>query len=152
MLVTYSILLCADGSDASARALREGFTVVRVGAVTVATVVETADPMLMAGSTGFAGGTMDAEEYEQHETRIHAEGTKIVEAARASLGVDGVSTVVLRGDAGPTICQYAEHQGFDVVVIGTRGHGGIKRAILGSVADHVVRNAPCPVVVATSPE
>jgi nucleotide-binding universal stress UspA family protein len=32
--------------------------------------------------------------------------------------------------------------------MGSRGRGGIKRALLGSVSDHVVRNAPCPVVIA----
>jgi nucleotide-binding universal stress UspA family protein len=32
-------------------------------------------------------------------------------------------------------------------VIGTRGRGDIKRALLGSVSDYLVRNAPCPVVV-----
>jgi nucleotide-binding universal stress UspA family protein len=33
------------------------------------------------------------------------------------------------------------------MVVGTRGRGGLRRAVLGSVSDHVVRNAPCPVVV-----
>lgn len=40
--------------------------------------------------------------------------------------------------------------GTDAIVIGTRGRGGIKRALLGSVSDYVVRNAPCPVVVTTA--
>jgi nucleotide-binding universal stress UspA family protein len=31
-------------------------------------------------------------------------------------------------------------------VLGTRGHGGLRRAVLGSVSDHVVRNCPCPVI------
>ena len=33
------------------------------------------------------------------------------------------------------------------IVRGSRGRGGLRRAVLGSVSDHVVRNAPCPVVV-----
>jgi len=32
-------------------------------------------------------------------------------------------------------------------VVGSRGRGGLKRAVLGSVSDHLVRNAPCTVVV-----
>jgi nucleotide-binding universal stress UspA family protein len=40
--------------------------------------------------------------------------------------------------------------GARAVVLGTRGRGGIARALLGSVSDYVVRNAPCPVVVTGS--
>jgi nucleotide-binding universal stress UspA family protein len=38
------------------------------------------------------------------------------------------------------------------VVVGSRGRGGIRRALLGSVSDYVVRNAPCSVVVTRSPD
>jgi universal stress protein A len=39
----------------------------------------------------------------------------------------------------------------DLVVIGTHGRGGIDRALLGSVADRVVRSAPCPVLTVRPP-
>ena len=39
----------------------------------------------------------------------------------------------------------------DLIVIGTRGRGGIDRALLGSVADRVVRLAPCPVLTVREP-
>jgi nucleotide-binding universal stress UspA family protein len=35
----------------------------------------------------------------------------------------------------------------DVVAVGSRGHGAIRRALLGSVSTHVLSNAPCPVIV-----
>jgi nucleotide-binding universal stress UspA family protein len=143
------VLLCTDGSDASITALRRGLAVVRPGDVTVATVIDAPDPMLVTG-TGFAGGTLTEEEYAEHEQRVVDGGTAVVEAASDALGVDGASTVVLRGEAGQAICQHAEEQGVAVIVVGTRGHGGIKRALLGSVADHVVRNALCPVVVVSN--
>jgi nucleotide-binding universal stress UspA family protein len=38
----------------------------------------------------------------------------------------------------------------DALVIGSRGRGGLKRALLGSVSDYVVRNAPCSVIVSRS--
>lgn len=40
----------------------------------------------------------------------------------------------------------AAREGADLIVIGTRGRGGLDRALLGSVADRVIRLAPCPVV------
>ena len=51
------------------------------------------------------------------------------------------------GDPGQTICRVAGELGVDVVVVGSRGRGAVKRALLGSVSGHVVHNAPCPVLV-----
>jgi nucleotide-binding universal stress UspA family protein len=45
------------------------------------------------------------------------------------------------------ICERAEELSVDVVVVGSRGRGAIRRALLGSVSSHVVHNAPCPVLV-----
>ncbi len=41
----------------------------------------------------------------------------------------------------------AEETGADLVVMGSRGLGGIRRALMGSVSDSVVRHAHCPVLV-----
>src|SRR5262245_9711500 len=125
--MTDSILLCTDGSDASTRAITEGLAVVREGAVTILAVVDAADPMLVTG-TGFAGGTLTEEEYAQHEQEVQDNGSAIVDAAKTSLGLDSAATAVLRGEPGQAICQYAEEQGASVIVVGTRGNGGLKRA------------------------
>jgi nucleotide-binding universal stress UspA family protein len=45
------------------------------------------------------------------------------------------------------IVQVAKDIGAGLIVIGSRGLGGIRRALMGSVADSVVRHAPCPVLV-----
>lgn len=46
----------------------------------------------------------------------------------------------------PVITDYAEDQGIDVIVTGTEGRRGVSRLIMGSVANEVVRNAPCTVL------
>ena len=56
--------------------------------------------------------------------------------------------IVETGGAGPVICDLAVERSADVVVVGSRGRGAIKRALLGSVSTHIVHNAPCPVLVA----
>jgi len=48
------------------------------------------------------------------------------------------------------ILSYAEKQGMDLTVLGTHGRRGVRRAVLGSVAEEVVRRAPCPVVTVGS--
>jgi universal stress protein A len=50
------------------------------------------------------------------------------------------------------IVEVAAAEGADYIVIGTRGRGGLERAFLGSVADRVIRTAPCPVVSIRQPE
>ena len=59
---------------------------------------------------------------------------------------------MLRGDAARALCDLAAERGARAIVLGTRGRGGVKRALLGSVSDHVVRNAPCPVVITRPPD
>lgn len=63
-----------------------------------------------------------------------------------------VSTMVLTG--GPTygICQTAESEAADLIVMSTHGHTGFQRFMLGSVTEHVLRHAPCPVLVVREKE
>jgi len=50
------------------------------------------------------------------------------------------------------IIAYARRQGIDLIVIATHGRGELKHALLGSVAERVVRKAPCPVLTIRHPE
>jgi nucleotide-binding universal stress UspA family protein len=58
-----------------------------------------------------------------------------------------VRTQVLSGDAATEIVQLARQQRFDLVVLATHGRRGLRRVVLGSVAERVVREAPCEVLV-----
>jgi nucleotide-binding universal stress UspA family protein len=51
------------------------------------------------------------------------------------------------GDAAPQIVALAEEIEAGLIVMGSRGLGGIRRALIGSVSDAVVRHAHCPVLV-----
>uniref|UniRef100_Q3AQX7 Universal stress protein family n=1 Tax=Chlorobium chlorochromatii (strain CaD3) TaxID=340177 RepID=Q3AQX7_CHLCH len=55
--------------------------------------------------------------------------------------------VIYEGFAEECILDYAKRQEADVIVMGSHGRRGLKRMILGSVAEHVIRRAPCPVLV-----
>ena len=58
------------------------------------------------------------------------------------------STTVLDGVASHEISAFALEAGADLIVVGTHGHRGIKRLLLGSTAEALVREAPCDVLVA----
>jgi len=56
------------------------------------------------------------------------------------------------GDAAAEICRVAEGEDFDVVVVGSHGSGFMKRVLMGSVSQHLLHHAPCPVLVVRSPD
>jgi nucleotide-binding universal stress UspA family protein len=61
-----------------------------------------------------------------------------------------VTTEHPEGRYAEAIVSRAAHHGADLIVMTTHGYGGIKRAVIGSVADEVVRTAPCPVLLIRS--
>jgi nucleotide-binding universal stress UspA family protein len=50
------------------------------------------------------------------------------------------------------IVQYARDLGIDLIVVGTHGRGAVAHLLMGSVAERVVRSAPCPVLTVRHPE
>ena len=63
-----------------------------------------------------------------------------------------VTHVLLEGDPAAEIARYAADAGIDVIVIGTHGRTGVDRLVLGSVAERVMREAPCSVLVVRLPK
>ncbi|KAM1752315.1 hypothetical protein ACFX11_010319 [Malus domestica] len=63
-----------------------------------------------------------------------------------------VETKVENGDPRDVICQMAEKLRADVLVVGSHGYGGIKRAFLGSVSNHCAQNVNCPVLIVKKPK
>ena len=59
---------------------------------------------------------------------------------------------LLKGRPGKVIVEAATDRGADLIVMGTHGRSGFERLIIGSVAERVVRSAPCPVVVVRHPD
>ena len=85
----------------------------------------------------------------------------IEEAAREKLegwvqrhvkGVANVKVVLEPGIVDETICRYAESSKASVIVIATHGRTGLGHVVLGSVAERVIRHAPCPVLVVKPPQ
>ena len=141
------VVICTDGSDIASRAAAAGLLLLRDGAeVILVTVIEDDDPMLVTGS-GMAGGVMSADEFDKLQTERRSDGDTAVSQLAATLGLTDVRTEVLHGNPGPAVCDFASEVSADLIVLGTRGRSGFKRALLGSVSDYVVRNAPCSVLV-----
>jgi nucleotide-binding universal stress UspA family protein len=85
-------------------------------------------------------------EYED-ERRVELE--RVLGAAVADLRgrVRKITTTTLVGQAAPSILGEAAKQPSDLIVVGARGLGTVKRLLLGSVSESVLRHASCPVLI-----
>jgi nucleotide-binding universal stress UspA family protein len=146
------VLCCTDGSDLSIDALRSGLRLLGTDLdPVVVTVVKPIDWGVIHG-TGFAGGITDDVGYDAATEELRLEAEAALTAAAERLGLADGERCLVWGDAGLEICRLAAERGAAAIIIGTRGNGGLRRAFLGSVSDHVVRNAPCPVIVIGPPQ
>lgn len=68
------------------------------------------------------------------------------------LGACRITTTKLLGTPHAEIVRFATEGQFDLVVMGTRGRTGLEAAVMGSVAERVVRLAPCPVLAVRAPK
>lgn len=94
------------------------------------------------------GGALLGPPERKHHAQSHAAElrawTHDVEQRAGGLA----TSVELAGDPAAEIMRFAREFGCDLIVVGTHGRKGIRRAALGSVAEAVVRGAPCQVLVA----
>lgn len=89
------------------------------------------------------GGSHDRVDQARAEREPHL--VSVVREARARGAT--AEFLLWDGDPGGSIVAAAEAEHADLVVVGTRGRSGAERMLLGSVSDHVVRHAECPVLV-----
>ncbi|SDJ39796.1 universal stress protein [Natronorubrum texcoconense] len=139
-----TILLPTDGSQHAEAAAETGLELAGVhdAAVHVVCVADTG-PLSDLRLPGDAASAEDAMRQRAQES-VDA----IVERAEnAGLEVIGV---VLEGPPEHELLEYADEAGVDLVVMATRGRGGVHRMALGSVSDHVIRFGDVPVLVANS--
>ncbi len=126
-----------DFSDQSFHALDQAIAMVAPGGsidvVHVLPSMSANDPALLFGQA-------------TDHTRLNV----VAEHLEKTLRERGYSTLqshVLLGDAGSQIADFARNHQAELIVISSHGYGFIKRVLLGSVAERVVRLASCPVLV-----
>jgi nucleotide-binding universal stress UspA family protein len=141
---TRTVLVPVDDSERSTAAVRYAAThhpeadIVALHVVDVVSTIHGADPEVTA--PGYWERL-----YEAAEEGADA----VLDAARetaADVGVE-IRTDRVNGRAARRIVEYAAEHDVDEVVLASHGRTGVSRILLGSVAEEVVRRAPCPVTV-----
>lgn len=92
----------------------------------------------------------DSDASEELTSRGH-QAVEMVERMAESHGIT-CETAVREGEPAGTILDYVDEVGADLIVAGTHGRSGVKRQLLGSVSERLVRHAECPVLTVRLPE
>lgn len=132
------ILAPVDFSRASLDALKHALALAQRydAQLTLLHVIEPLHPDMLIGTTGTQRAAREV---------AHQRLTKLWEDTKKAWPRTGRE--LREGHPVTTITALAKRTNADLIVMGTQGRTGLKRALIGSVAERVVRLAPCPVLV-----
>ncbi|GGD96605.1 universal stress protein [Paenibacillus nasutitermitis] len=71
----------------------------------------------------------------------------LADAGKKTEQLPYANTVILEGSPAEAILQYADHNGGDLIVIGSRGLGGLREFMMGSVSHNIAQHAKIPVLI-----
>lgn len=149
-----NILIAVDGSERSLEAAKKvaDLIEIEIANITVITILREVESTVYDvphGTTSTMSTETMTELRDQRKEVAKETGRKYVNEAASifeSLGKD-VNQVIRLGDPADEICEYAEENNIDMIVLADKGLGGVKRFLLGSISDKVVRHADTSVLV-----
>ncbi len=133
------ILLATDGSEHSIRAAENAIELAKCNPDAKVEVVFVVD-----GDTAKSDVLRNWNTAGVADTR--REKIRAAEEKAKNAGID-YEIKILRGEPGPTIVKYANENGFDIIVIGSRGLNALQEFVIGSVSHKVAKRANCPVLI-----
>ena len=143
MSAFHTIVCATDFSPTSVEAIEIALSVARDTGAKVHMVHVVPDPITQPWIVEGAG--MDFGELRQAWS---ADAEQALKNLVAQLRIEGrVTRAILMGSPAAEILQYATDHDADLIVVGSHGHGAVRRFLLGSVADRVFKSSACPVMV-----
>lgn len=141
------ILAAIDDSESSQATMERIIAQFRPGEIEVR-VLHVVSPIAISAPPQMAAG------FSPELEKQVSDGRRLLEKAADRIKTAGfkVDTVLLKGDTREQIVGCAGDWKADLIVVGAHGRKGISRLLLGSVADYVIRHAPCSVEVVRSAE
>lgn len=142
------VLLATDGSDSSMHAARVLGDLIANQPEAQVTVLHVAHVPRSYFFTDENGNKVTPE--VPMDIMIRRSAEPILRRTLSALGLpeDRVVTEVQVGEPAEEIVDLARLEGYDLIVMGTRGIGQMKELLIGSVSHRVLHTAPCPVMVA----
>lgn len=136
------IVAGVDGSPSSLAALQWAVRQAGLTGGSVQAVIAWQFPAAVGGYAWAPVAVLESTDYEEIAQKVVADAIAAVDPAGRDVPI---STLVREGNAAQVLIDAAADA--DLLVVGSRGHGGFAGALLGSVSQHCVHHAPCPVAV-----
>ena len=137
-----NVLVAFDGSPLSERALKYAIETFPDAPITAIYVINPFDAVIDAEAGGLPVAEDWHENAKEEATKLHTTATGLAAERNTEL-----VTVTEVGKPAQAILEYAIDHDVDQIVVGSHGRSGIKRTLLGSVAETVARRAPIPVTI-----
>ncbi|MFD0871125.1 universal stress protein [Paenibacillus residui] len=136
------LLVAYDGSETSKKALDKAISYVKENPAAQMEVVYVLNmqSLIIGEAMINIPVHLENEMYEQAESVVKEVNERLAEFS-------GAKAILKRGAPARTILEYAEEGGFDVIIIGSRGLGGLREFMLGSVSHSVAQHAEIPVLI-----
>ncbi|MCU1384681.1 MAG: putative universal stress protein [Acidobacteria bacterium] len=144
------ILVATDFSEPSQAALSYGRELARAFGAHLQ-VVNVVDHLAttIVGPEGYVANLMDMQHQMEGAARQELDAL-ISDEDRRELAAKPI--LLMSGAPALAIVRYAKEAAIDLIVMGTHGRGALGHFLMGSVAEKVVRSAPCPVLTVRHPE
>ena len=142
------ILVAIDGSNLAYQSLDYALSLAKkyTAEVMVLTVVDIPSNSLLAQGSAFT--PISTQNYKEKLVKYHKKIlSEVTKKAKKLNPKISLTTKLLEGRPADKIVETAKLESFDLIIIGSRGLGGIKEIFLGSVSDRVADEAPCPVLI-----
>ena len=149
MIAIKNVLVATDFSETSASALNYGREFARTFGATLHVVHVVENALMWAGPEAAGIDFVQLQGELGSEARLALDRLVTAED-RAQL--NAVTAVRIGGSPAFEIAAYAKTEGIDIILVGTHGRGMIGHLLMGSVAEKLVRIAPCPVLTVHHPE
>ena len=133
------ILLASDGSENAVRAAKEA---VKIASLTEDSMINVVYVIDMDKSKYDVLHSNSKEEVDIERRKKNSKVLQYLQEAKITY-----KTTVLRGQPGPEIIKYANHENVDLVVIGSRGLNKLQEMVLGRVSHKVMKRVNCPALV-----
>jgi nucleotide-binding universal stress UspA family protein len=148
MIELKRILVATDFSEASHVAVRYGRALSEAFRASLDVLHVMEDPFIYAPTS--EGYLPPPQYFEEMEKTVQERLDQVIPAAdRAKTQT---RLLIKKGSPFVEIIRHAKSENIDLIVMGTHGRGPIAHMLMGSVAEKVVRKAPCPVLTVRHPE
>lgn len=148
------ILVAVDGSDKAQQAAQKAAEIAEgLGAEATLIHVYSESAQIPVNQFNEVASYLSAETLEsimeQQEETIQEKRKKILDDDERYFTEKGlkVDKILLHGDPADEVCDFAEENDFDLIIVADKGHGKVERFLLGSISDKIVRHSNISVMV-----